>query len=178
MNAYLSLLAVAALFLSGCSGVVAPVAVSGVKEVVPVVPVGPDGRTSEQRNILERLKADNQPGAIKHLYVFSAYSGQCILYSTVKEKVTSSGKRLSPTTVATNTRSSDWDGIPVAIGGRQFRTGEVLQDDGTYGSSIDYLFWYDVRGVFHCHYPQGGQIIHISTEPMPVKSIVVNIEQK
>lgn len=170
--------------LLGCSGksdVTKVQAISGVREAAPEVPVGPDGLTSEQRNIKNRLKQDNQPGAIKHLYVFSAYSGQCLLYSTVKEKVTSSGKRLSPTTVHAGVAGNGSDiyhsGIPINVSNRQLLTGELIQDDGTYGSSIDYLYWYDQRGIYHQHYLAGGQILHISTEPMPVKSIIINVEK-
>jgi len=168
----------------GCSksGPPSIVAISGVKETVTEVTVGPDGLTSEQRNIVGRLKVDNKPGAVKHLYVFSAYSGQCILYSTVREKVTSSGKRLSPTSVATGNNTSGavpgFQGVPFAHNGQTQYTGEMLQDDGTYGSSIEYLYWFDERGVYHSHYVSGGQIVHVSSEPMPVKNIIINIESK
>jgi hypothetical protein len=157
-----------------------PVALSGVREAAASVSVGPDGLTNEQRNVRDRLAEDSKPGAIKHLYVFSAYSGQALLYSTVKGKVTSSGKRLSPYTVYAGTHGSDGnpehEGIPVKIGGQTHHTSEVLQDDGTYGHSMEYLYWWDVRGVYHHHYLTGGQILHISSEPMPVKSVVLNIE--
>jgi prepilin-type N-terminal cleavage/methylation domain-containing protein len=157
-----------------------PKSTSGVKKVRTKVQTGPDGQTSEQRNIVKKLKEDNKPGAIKHLYVFSAYSGQCILYSTVKGKVTSSGKRLSPNTVngALGGTNNNYNiaGIPLNIGGRVVYTEEVLQDDGTYGSSIPYLYWWDVRGISHKHYVSGGQIVHISDQPMTVKNIIINIE--
>ena len=71
---------------------------------------------------------------------------------------------------------SDFSGVPVAIGGRQHRTTEVLQDDGTYGSSIPYLFWEDTKGVYHQHYVSGGQILHVSSEPLPIKSVIINME--
>jgi prepilin-type N-terminal cleavage/methylation domain-containing protein len=156
-----------------------PTSTTGVKKVRTKVQTGPDGQTSEQRNIVKKLKEDNKPGAIKHLYVFSAYSGQCILYSTVKEKTTSSGKRLSPITVSSadgEWTDNSFHGIPVSISGRRHRTSEVLQDDGTYGKSIPYLYWWDVRGIGHKHYISGGQIVHIATEPMTVKNIIINIE--
>src|SRR3989344_3178655 len=72
-----------------------PMATSGAKEFTPSVEVGSDGMTAEQRNIDQRIRLE-KPGAIKHLYVISPYSGQVLIYSTVKGKVTSSGKRLSP----------------------------------------------------------------------------------
>jgi hypothetical protein len=73
---------------------------------------GTDGLTVEQRNIRDRLKIDNLPGSIKHLYVISAYSGQVLLYSTVRGKITSGGKRLTPSMVAVQ-RGSSADGFYV-----------------------------------------------------------------
>lgn len=156
-----------------------PVSSSGVKQATVKVKVGSDGFTTEQRNVADRLDEDNKIGAIKHLYVISAYSGQVIIYSTVKGKVTSSGKRLTPTSVS----AQDGDmvgsasmGMKVDINGETHRTEEVIQDDGTYGSSNPYLFWRDVRGVYHQHYVSGGQILHISSEPIPNVKIILNLE--
>ena len=155
-----------------------PVSASGVTKASVKVPTGPDGFTAEQRNIRERLLEDNKPGAIKHLYVISAYSGQVLIYSTVRGKVTSGSKRLTPTKVAVDRYNDGWSGgFGVDIGGSRMVTDEVLQDDGTYGSSSgDYLYWWDVRGVYHQHYIQGGQILHISSQPLSVKSVVINME--
>lgn len=152
-----------------------PVSASGVHKAETKVETNARGHTVEQENIVERLKRDNQPGSIKHLYIISAYSGQVIIYSTVKGKVTSGGKRLTPTTV--NGSGSDVSyTIPVEIGGRQRYTTEVLQDDGTYGHSVDYLYWFDTRDIYHQHYVSGGQIVHISDQPLAVKSVIINME--
>lgn len=156
-----------------------PQSVSGVNQAGVQVPTGSDGLTAEQRNVRERLLEDNKPGSIKHLYVISAYSGQVIIYSTVRGKVTSGGKRLSPTSVAAMDGEYvgyDHEGIPVNIGGTTRRTGEVLQDDGTYGYSMDYLYWWDTKGVYHQHYVSGGQIVHISNQPLAVRGIIINME--
>jgi hypothetical protein len=161
----------------GCNGSPPAKSASGISKVTVQVPKGADGMTTEQRNIAERLKKDNEPGAIKHLYVISAYSGQVLIYSTVKGKVTSGGKRLTPTSVNGGYGSNGWyGGFAVNIGGTEMYTNEVLQDDGTYGSSGDYLYWWDTKGVYHQHYVQGGQIVHVSSEPIAVKSVVINME--
>jgi len=150
---------------------------SGVTKASVTVPIGADGLTAEQRNVHDRLLADNKVGAIKHLYVISAYSGQVILYSTVKGKVTSGNKRLTPATVlAQDPYQAATRGMHINIAGQDYITPEVLGDDGTYGTSGDYLYWWDVRGAYHQHYLTGGQIIHISDQPLPVKSITINIE--
>lgn len=159
----------------------APVAISGVKEATPEVSVGQDGLTNEQRNIKERLKRDSDVGAVKHLYVFSSMSGQCILYSTLKGKVTSSGKRLSPTTIHAGVNGGSagrtYNGVPVKVGGETQYTGEVLQDDGTYGSSIDYLYFFDTKGQYRQIYPSAATFIVVSETPLPIKNVTVTFTE-
>lgn len=168
-------LLVAMVFLKAESCGNAPKSASGVVKSSVQVPTGSDGLTTEQRNVGNRLLEDNKPGAIKHLYVISAYSGQVIIYSTVRGKVTSGGKRLTPTSVLGDTPGTNsW--FNVNIGGQSIATSEVLQDDGTYGHSMDYLFWWDTKGVYHQHYVSGGQILHISSQPLTVKGIIINME--
>lgn len=152
-----------------------PTASSGVSKHEAKVQTDLSGWTIEQHNVADRLKVDNTPGAIKYLYVISPYSGQVLIYSTVKGKVTSSGKRLTPTTVASASGQyvdSAHSGFST-VGGQS--TGEVLQDDGTYGSSVDYIYWWDVQGRYHQHFFTGGQIIHVSDQPLPVKSVLINV---
>ncbi len=150
---------------------------SGVSKATTTVQTQPNGRTVEQQNIIDRLKVDNTPGSIKHLYVISAYSGQVIVYSTVKGKVTSGSKRLTPGTVAAedSAQYSGGGGIPFDLDGRRFYTPEVLGDDGAYGSSGDYIFWFDTNGSYHQHYNSGGQIVHVSDQPLAVKGVIINV---
>lgn len=164
---------------SGCIPGEAPTTTDGgISQASADIATGIDGLTAEQRNVKKRLEADNEIGSIKHLYVMSAYSGQVLIYSTVDTKVSSSGKRLSPTSVASidgQYIGSEHYGIPVNIGGYQRRTAEVLQDDGTYGSSSPYLYWFDTMGNYHQHYVSGGQIVHVSDEPLAVTDVVIRI---
>lgn len=169
----LSLVAIAvfAVSLAGCKED-SPQSTSGVQKATVQVAVNPHtGRTVEQDNIAGRLKMDNTPGSIKHLYIIAPESGQVIIYSTVQGKVTSSGKRLSPKTVNNSTR-----GFNVQFGNETHYTNEVLQDDGTYGDSAEYIFWFDAQGRYHQHYFTGGQIIHVSDQTIAVKSVVINME--
>lgn len=139
----------------------------GVKKASVKVETGADGLTIEQRNVAERLKRDNDIGSIKHLYVISAYSGQVILYSTVKGKITSSGKRLTSDTTLVKADGGQYSvDLPVPR----------IQDDGTYGSSVPYVFWFDSKDIYHQHYVSGGQILHVSEQPISVKNIVINME--
>jgi hypothetical protein len=110
-----------------------------------------------------RLEMENTPGAIQHLYILSAYSGQVLLYSTVKGKVTSSGKRLSPTQRAVTGYSADYHP-------------ELIGDDGTYGTSIEYLYWWDVKGVYRQIYVTGGTFTVISDQPQQFGHVTMQAE--
>jgi hypothetical protein len=175
----LMLAVTASLFLTNCDVPNSPtISSSGVKKASTTIETDLNGNTSEQTNIINRLKEDNKPGSIKHLYLISAYSGQVIIYSTVKGKVTSSGKRLTPTTV-NSSDGKDAIGVNmnlIEMGDRKLSTNEVLQDDGTYGSSVEYIYWWDSKGIYHQQYITGGMIVHISNEPIAVKSVAINLE--
>ncbi len=159
------------LSLAACDLSPAPEAASGVKKADVEVQTDPTtGLTIEQRNVADRLAMDNKPGSVKHLYIISPDSGQVLIYSTVRGKVTSSGKRLNPRTVNSN------DAFEVRIGRERHYTTEVLEDDGTYGSSVDYIYWWDAQNRYHQHFFTGGQIIHVSDYPITVKSIVMNLD--
>jgi len=157
-----------------------PTSASGVTQASVKIKTQSNGLTVEQSNVKARLLLDNKIGSIKHLYIISAMSGDVILYSTVKGKVTSSGKRLHPTSVLVSNDNgyASRRGMKVYINGEKHYTSEVLQDDGTYGSSIPYIYWFDVRGVYHQHYVGGGQIIHVSSEPIAVGKIIINLEKR
>ncbi len=175
------LLATGALLLAGCDAPAgdSPTSTTGVKMATAKVAVQSSGLTVEQENIKRRLEAENMPGAIKHLYVISAYSGDVLIYSTVKGKVTSSGKRLSPYSVAAMDGEycgNEHEGIGVRIGGSLHATGEVMQDDGTYGNSIHYLYWWDSQDRYHQHYIAGGQIVHVGDQPLAVGKVVINLD--
>lgn len=144
---------------------------SGVKKATTTIKTNPDGTTVEQRNIIERLKRDNEIGSIKHLYVVSSYTGDVLQYSTVRGKVTSGGKRLSPKTVnGSASVSSSFGGYNrVILGGNSYITDEVLDDGGTYGDSGNYLFWFDAQGNYQQYYPSGGTYIQISDKPLRIK---------
>ena len=172
---YLALIMVMAVFLTGateCGDRAA--STSGVNKASVVIRPGADGFTTEQRNVRDRLLEDNKPGSIKHLYVVSAYSGQVIMYSTVRGKVTSGGKRLTP--IQVSTASSASGNFRVQFPDGTAYTNEVLQDDGTYGSSVEYLYWWDTKGLYHQHYVSGGQIVHVASQPIAVKGVVINLE--
>jgi hypothetical protein len=158
-----------------------PQSKSGVTKATVKIKTDENGFTVEQKNIGRRLKIDNKPGSIKHLYLVSSYTGDVILYSTVKGKVTSSGKRLNPYSIAAGglgngSNSPDYYGIKVSVGGRVYRTSEVLQDDGTYGHSMEYLYWWDMNDIYRQVYVTGGAMPIISSEPLAFPKVILNVD--
>lgn len=143
---------------------------SGVVKATTAVQTDANGRTIEQENIIERLKRDNQLGSVKHLYIISSYTGDVLQYSTVKGKVTSGNKRLSPKTVnggAGGLTGVNYNSVQIGIG--SYITDEVLDDGGSYGESGNYLFWFDAQGNYQQYYPAGGTYLHISDRPLRIK---------
>jgi prepilin-type N-terminal cleavage/methylation domain-containing protein len=140
-------------------------AMSGAQKANAAVVVQANGLTQEQENVKRRIEMENKPGAVQHLYIMSAYSGQVLLYSTVKGKVTSSGKRISPATKAVISGEYRHEYNP-----------ELLGDDGTYGQSIEYLYWWDVQGRYHQQYVSGGLFVHIADQPMQFGRVTLQVE--
>lgn len=173
----IALISLFSISASECQQTRTPEAASGVNKKTVAVATDSEGWSIEQRNVADRLRVDNLPGAIKHLYIISPYSGQTILYSTVKGKVTSGGKRLTPTSVVVGVSDGGYrHGGFDALGGNN--TSEVLQDDGTYGSSCEYIYWWDTAGRYHQHFFTGGQIIHVSEQPLTVKNVIINVSEE
>lgn len=176
MQRLLVIIAAAGLLI-GCDEVAQPKSSSGVTKQTVQVQVDPNtGRTVEQENVRNRLLNDNKPGALKHLYVISPMSGGIILYSPIKGKVTSSGKRLTPTSVTTyNDSRNFYSPQKLVIGDKWFATNEVLQDDGTYGSSSEYLYFWTPNGVYRQIYV-GNSIVIISDQPLATAKPSITIE--
>lgn len=144
---------------------------SGVTKATTQVQTDANGKTIEQENIIERLKRDNLPGSIKHLYIISSYTGDVLQYSTVRGKVTSGNKRLSPKTINNSVGLNGTSGYTntVSLNGAPYYTDEVLDDGGSYGDSGNYLFWFDAAGNYQQYYPAGGTYLHISDKPLRIK---------
>jgi len=126
---------------------------------------GTDGLTVEQRNIKHRIEIDNKPGAMKHLYIINA-QGKCIFYDAVKGKVTSSQKRLYPTNFYqdVNPRGAATVIEPV----------ENLGYDGTYGSSSEYIYWWNVNDQYR--QLQIGNTCTVLVTEVPVKFTEVEMD--
>ena len=119
---------------------------------------------SEIENIQKRLKLTSNPGAIGYITLLNEM-GQPILYTTVKGKVTSSGKRL--------TGLEEWKFLdaPRAFGAYNLVT--APSDEGTYGSSDSYIYFWDTNGQYYQwsgQYLYSDQPYRLTQEPLIVSN--------
>ena len=165
--------------LCGCTDTEAnPQSDSGATKAtveVPLIEFEGELLTQEQINIIRRVRETNQPGNIQYLYLLSEFSGDIIWMSTVDGKVTSGGKRLQPFTL-TGAGEYGRSYMEIQIGNEWHRTSEVIQDDGTYGSSSAYIFWWDMNGNFHQHWFDSGGILHLSSYPIETNTVIINLD--
>ena len=163
----------------GCNQPQQPKSTSGISKAEAKVTTGSDGLTTEQRNIKNRVEMENKPGQILHLYLISPMTGKPFYYSTVDGKITSSGKRLTAKTVTwsgnhvNRNDQYNFNGDIFLTKDKMYLTNEMIQDDGTYGDSISYLYFWDVQGRYHQIYVSGGTQVIMSDQPITAFNDVV-----
>lgn len=120
-----------------------------VKEITNV-PKNSKGLTVEQSNIDGRVKITNDPTKVLWIHLI-ALDGKIIRRMPVRNKVTSSGKRLEPKIYMPSQYEQS---APLSYNGMM--TNEYLQPDGTFGDSDPYIFWFDPQGRYHQWGTAGG----------------------
>lgn len=133
------------------------------------IPTNANGNTIEQQNIMDRQKVTSDPTKILWMHLVDL-NGRIYLRTPVRGKITSSTKRLEPVTVAAGVSGGEYRreyGKPI---GDQL-TSELIQIDGTYGTSDPYVYWFDPRGYYY----QFGQGYILSDMPINTKAPVDEI---
>lgn len=122
--------------------------------------VGNSKENAEQKNIAKRLSLTMNPGQVGYIMLFTQ-AGQPIAYYGVIGKVTSSGKRLTkPWTSCYQTRDCVGDGTP-----------DGPSDEGTYGKSDEYIYWWDDVDGYHQwngNYLYSDQPFRTSIKPLVI----------
>jgi len=134
------------------------------------VNVDANGHTVEQNAIIHKIAVENDPNKVWYLYVISPLDQKIIMKSTVKGKVTSSGKRLTPKDAS----ASDTGRMTFRSNGYDFYTSSMPGEDGTYGDSAEYIYWIDSKGNNRRHYLLHGQIIHVVDKNLSVSELLEN----
>lgn len=96
------------------------------------------GGNAEIDNIKRRLELTSDPALMGYITLFNDM-GQPILYATVKGKVTSGSKRLTPPIQQWNVDKGEWGGTEMA---------DAPSDEGTWGSSNPYIFFWTTDGQY------------------------------
>lgn len=113
---------------------------------------------AEIDNIKKRLELTADPGKYGFILLLNQ-AGQPILYEGVKGKVTSGGKRLTPPDRA----SASWGS------GNNTAVRAAASDEGTWGSSSAYIFYWNTDGVYRQWdggYLYSDQPIRTRVEPL------------
>lgn len=136
---------------NGCESSQGQVAMGGAEQVKNVegVPKNSHGNTVEQQNIMDRIKVTTDPTKVLWIHLVGL-DGKIIKRMPVRNKVTSSGKRLEPK------HAAGTSGFYPNAGIGSYETDEFMQPDGTYGDSDAYIFWFDPMGRYHQWGTAGG----------------------
>lgn len=122
--------------------------------------------TVEQENVKKRLELDNKPGAFKHLYIVNEL-GKCIFYDTVKGKVTSSGKRLKPNESIKTFGNGNGGTAPIRS--------EDMSEDGTFGSSSEYIYWWNTNNSYRQLQVGNGSNVLITEVPIRFDEVLIDL---
>lgn len=95
-------------------------------------------KNAEIDNIQKRLRLTSNPGQIGFVLLLNQ-AGQPIMYTSVKGKITSGGKRLTAPEVEYHVDHGEYRGTDLGPG---------PSDEGTYGSSGEYVYFWTVDGQY------------------------------
>lgn len=112
---------------------------------------------AEIDNIKKRLELTSNPGLLGFVTLLNE-SGQPVMYTTVKGKITSGSKRLTPP----DREESHSNGAMVM---------QAPSDEGTYGSSAEYIFFWTVDGQYvqwNGKYLYSDKPFRLSVQPLVV----------
>ena len=118
---------------------------------------------AEIENIRRRLEITGNPNQLGYIVLMNA-AGQPIMYEGVMGKVTSGGKRLTePDRVVYYSNAN----------GQAWVNRAAPSDEGTFGSSTPYIFYWNSDGVYR---QWSGDYLY-STQPMRLQTqpLVINI---
>lgn len=125
-------------------------------------------KNAEIDNIKARLKLTANPGQIGYVLLLNQ-AGQPIVYTSVKGKITSGGKRLTQPTV---NRCLQYEGSTSC----SWQVVQGPSDEGTYGTSGEYIYFWSVDGQY---YQWAGNYLY-SDKPFRtnIQPLVIQVSSK
>lgn len=134
------------------------------------IPVNAQGNTSEQQNVMDKNRITSDPTKIMWMHLVD-YNGRMYLRTPVRSKITSSHKRLEPISCSAGLCGGEYQTSYGPKTPNGYRTTELIQIDGTYGQSDEYVYWFDPMG----HYFQKGNGYILSDIPIDIKDPINEI---
>lgn len=143
------------------------------KNLEQVVPAPKLDSSLERINIGKRLQLFSDENKISYIYLTSF--GKVMAFYTVKGKVTSGSKRLTPQNVSVDDygRIAQVDNDNLSSGGPSFNI-EQPELDGTYGQSSPYIYFWTTNGVYvqwNGEYMLADQALKLTTQPELVRQV-------
>ena len=137
----IALIATSALLLSACEPNAQPAQTNKNQQAVKAAEAANSiqfSENSEIDNIKARLELTSNPGQIGFVLLLNEM-GKPVMYTSVKGKITSGGKRLTPAEQTRKADCGEWSCDQLV---------EAPSDEGTYGSSNPYIFFWTVDGQY------------------------------
>lgn len=135
---------------------------STMSKLLAAVPAPQLDNSLERANISKRLTTFSDSNKISYIYLVSF--GKVMAFYTVKGKITSGGKRLTPQNQIAYQELGTPDNVVV----------EAPELDGTYGSSNPYVFFWTTDGAYvqwSGEYMLSDQPLQLTTAPELVRTI-------
>lgn len=117
---------------------------------------------AEIDNIKKRLELTANPGLLGYVVLLNEM-GQPVMYTGVKGKITSGGKRLTPTEVYGRVPDADGKGDTCCY------VSKSPSDEGTYGSSGEYVYFWTPAGQYiqwNGKFLYSDKPFRLTTEPL------------
>lgn len=140
------------------------------------IPKNTRGRTAEQQNIEDRISVTTDPTKVMWIHLISL-DGKVISRMAVRNKITSSGKRLEPKhaiSYAQGYMPNSGIKVPGTNDG-YYSTNELIQPDGTFGDSDAYIFWFDPMGRYHQYGTAGGIGYLLTDYPISLENSIDSV---
>ena len=149
----LTILLIAVTFVSGCNKDKSKKELQSIKAQAAAESIN-FTENAEIENIQKRLKLTSNPGLLGYIVLMNE-AGQPVLYTAVKGKITSGSKRL------TQSWKMKYQSFIVP----------TQSDEGTWGSSNPYIYFWDTNGAYHQwngKYLYSNQPIRLSVKPLVI----------
>ena len=127
---------------------------------------------AEIDNIKKRLELTSKPNLLGYVLLFNPGSGSPALYTTVKGKITSGGKRLRSPEQWVRCDKGEYSGDCTQI---------APNDEGTYGNSGEYIYFWDEDGRYYQwngNYMYSNQPFRISKSSLLIDMVDDNNHNK